>query len=206
VVATDVRSGHQWPVVIIERPDGAPDGYEHDLDVADGAVTDLIEGDRYVVWRAYCDDQYIHGLLERWENRFGQKRIVRWHTNRQKPIAWAVRRFEEAIGAGDVSFDADPVFHSHLRNSRKRMLTVLDDRQRQMHTLSKDHIRSPRKIDAAMAAVLSWEARGDAITSGVHLYDVQPRSEKPPPEGYRANFAPNIPALAAGWSPGSDME
>jgi hypothetical protein len=59
VVATDVRSGHQWPVVIIERPDDAPDDYEHDLDVADGAVADLIEGDRYVVWRAYCDDQYI---------------------------------------------------------------------------------------------------------------------------------------------------
>jgi hypothetical protein len=35
-----------------------------------------------------------------------------------------------------------------------------------MWTISKDRVDSPRKIDAAMAAVLSWEARGDAISSG----------------------------------------
>jgi hypothetical protein len=51
----------------------------------------------------------------------------------------------------------------------------------QMHTLAKDHLKSPRKIDAAMAAVLAWEARGDAVTAGVHLYDVEKSPEKPAP-------------------------
>jgi hypothetical protein len=48
----------------------------------------------------------------------------------------------------------------------KSKLNVRDDRQRFMWTISKDRVDSPRKIDAAMAAVLSWEARGDAISSG----------------------------------------
>jgi hypothetical protein len=62
------------------------------------------------------------------------------------------------------------------------------------------------KIDGASAAVVSWEARSDAIRKGVHLYDVEKQPEKPAPKGYEANFAPNVPALAGGWSQPGDME
>jgi hypothetical protein len=109
------------------------------------AVSELIENDRYVVWRAYCDDQHIRHLVESWQNRFGQKRFVTWHTNRDKQMAWATRRYEEAISAGDVSFDGNPRFMEHLRNARKRMVTALDDKERQMHTLSKSSITSPHE-------------------------------------------------------------
>jgi hypothetical protein len=33
--------------------------------------------------------------------------------------------------------------------------------------IAKDHPDSPRKIDAAVAAVLAWQARLDAIAAGV---------------------------------------
>ena len=120
----------------------------------------------YTVWRLYADDQYIAHLIDRWANKYGSKRVVTWRTNRPRQIAWAVRNYEAAIAAGDIPHDGNPTMAEHVRNSRKRMLTVLDDEQRQMHTISKDTIRSPRKIDAAMAGVLSWEARGDAIAAG----------------------------------------
>jgi len=205
VVATDVRTGYQWPVVVVERPDHAPEDYEHDLDVVDGAVSELIEGDKYLVWRAYCDDQHIRHLVERWQNKFGEKRFITWHTNRQKAIAYAVRRYEDAIAGGDVSLEDDPVFLSHLRNARKRILPVLDDKQHQMHTLEKTHIRSSLKIDAAMAAVLSWEARADALSSGAVSLTAMPEREKPKaPDVYRANHAPALVRLPAvvgnpGW-------
>jgi hypothetical protein len=206
VVGTDVRTGYQWLVAVVERPDHAPEDYEHDLSVIDGAVSELVEKGEYVLWRAYCDDQYIAHLIESWQNRFGAKRFITWHTNRQKQIAWAVRRFEEAIAAGDVTFDGSPVLVDHLRQARKRMLTVLDGEQRQMHTLAKDHIRSPRKIDAAMAAVLSWEARGDALASGaVSLDETKPQERPRPPKPYEADFAPDVPVLIGGWT-GGDME
>jgi hypothetical protein len=49
------------------------------------------------VWRLYADDQWIENLIERWQNRFGEKRVLVWRTNRPRQIAWAVRNFEQAI-------------------------------------------------------------------------------------------------------------
>jgi hypothetical protein len=71
------------------------------------------------------------------------------------------------------------------------MLTVLDDKERPMHTLSKDSVRSPRKIDAAMAAVLAWEARGACIAAGgVGMTDFPVPPDPTPPEPWRPGFAP----------------
>ena len=121
VVATHVKSGYQWPVLILERPPHAPEDYEHDFDRVDGAVSDVFE--RYLVWRCYCDDQHIQSLVERWQNKFGERRCVVWHTNRPRPIAWAVRNYENAISSGDVTHDGDPRFVEHIRQSRRRMLS-----------------------------------------------------------------------------------
>jgi hypothetical protein len=76
------------------------------------------------------------------------------------------------------------------------MLTVLDDNEKPMHTLGKDSWRSPRKIDGAMAAVLAWEARGDAIAAGdVDMFE-QPvkQPEKPKPSRFIPGEA--LPATA----------
>jgi hypothetical protein len=55
----------------------------------------------------------------------------------------------------------------HMKNAVRSKVNVYDDDHRQMHTVSKDRPDSPRKIDAAPAAVISWEARQDAIAAGV---------------------------------------
>jgi hypothetical protein len=194
VVATHVKSGYQWPVIILEKPEFTPADYEHDLNLVDGAVREVFG--IFTVWRAYCDDQYIGKLIDDWQNRFGHKRVVTWHTNRPRQIAWAVRNYEQAVASGDVHHDGDPVFARHIANARKRKLTVLDDRERQMHTLTKDSIRSPRKIDAAMAAILSWEARADCIAMGaVDLDPGGPRPSKPSPKRYEPDRAPPAAAL-----------
>ena len=108
---------------------------------------------------------YDH-LVERWQGRWGAKRVIAWYTNRPRQIAWSVRSYTDAVGTGDMSHSGDDVFVRHLKNARRQKLNVYDDEHRQMYTLSKDRPDSPRKIDGAMAAVLSWEARGDAIAAG----------------------------------------
>jgi hypothetical protein len=156
--------------------------------------------ERYIVWRAYVDDQYIRDVLvEKWQNRFGHRRVVVWHTNRPRPIAWAVRNYEDAVSGGDVSHDGNATFVEHIRHSRRRMLTVLDDKERPMHTLAKDSHGSPRKIDAAMAAVLSWEARSDCIAAGaIYLGEDPAMPKRPEPDHYRPDHAPAALALAMG--------
>jgi hypothetical protein len=89
------------------------------------------------------------------------------------------------------------------------MVTALDDKERQMHVLSKSSSRSPQKIDIAAAAVLSWEARSDALASGaVSLTETPEQPEPERPRGYEYGRAPVLTALGVGWSSsgGSDME
>lgn len=174
IVATTVKTGFQWPLGIWERPKDAPDDYEHPVDEIDGAILDAF--DRFSVWRVYVDPQWIDHLLEKWQGRWGQKVVMPWYTNRPRQTAWAVRSFTGAAAAGDWSFNGDELLKRHFTNARKYPLNVYDDDHRQMHSLSKDRPDSPRKIDGAMAAILSWEARSDAIAAGAQ--------KKPPVKTY----------------------
>jgi len=164
IVATEVETGYQWPLGIWERPEDAPDDYEHPADEIDGAMSDAF--DRFDVWRVYIDPQWIDHLMEKWQGRWGNRRVLPWYTNRTSQIAWAVRRYSDDLGAGVALIQDHPKLLQHMKNARKSKVNVYDDDHRQMHTLRKDRPDSPRKIDGAMAAVLSWEARCDAVASG----------------------------------------
>ncbi len=164
IIATEVESGFQWPIGIWERPASATDAYEHPQAEVDAAMVEAFE--RFDVVRCYCDPQWIDNLVDRWQGRWGAQRVLPWYTNRARQAAWAVRNFTTAVGSGDLHHDGDPVFAQHVANARRRRLQVVDDQHVPMVTLAKDRRDSSRKIDAAMAAVLSWEARGDAIASG----------------------------------------
>jgi hypothetical protein len=164
VVATEVETRYQWPLIICERPEDAGDDYEHPMDEVDGAVSDAME--TFTVWRIYCDDQWIDGLVDEWQGRWGEKRVISWHTNRPRQIVWAVRNYTAAVNAGDLSHDGDPVMAAHIANAHKMPMNVRDNNGVQMHSICKDRRDSPRKMDSAMAGVLSLEACGDAIASG----------------------------------------
>lgn len=165
VIATDVATGHQWPLGIWEKPAYAGDEYEHPGHEVDGAVAEAF--DRFRVWRVYADPQWIDDLVDRWQGRWGAKRVIAWYTNRPLQMAYAVRRHVSAVHAGDLSNDGDAILSKHIRQCVKKKVNVRDERHRQMWVLAKDRPDSPRKIDGGPAAVLSWEARGDAIAAGV---------------------------------------
>jgi hypothetical protein len=166
IIGTVVETGYQWPLGVWERPAAAAQDYEHPFEEVDAVMVEAFR--RFNVWRVYVDPQFIEGLLDRWQGRWTEKRVIPWLTNKDRPIAWAVRNYTTAVNAGDFKHSGDLVFVEHVRNARKKKLNVFDDATppQQMHTLAKDRHDSPRKIDAAMAAVLSWEARGDAIAAG----------------------------------------
>lgn len=173
MIATDVMSGHQWSIGIWEAPKGADaDDYEHPMDEVDGAFQEAMNS--WKVWRVYIDPQYIEGLVEKWQGKYGIKKIIEWRTNRPRQIATSVRVYSEAMAAEDeLTLANDTTFLQHLKNARKRKVNVYDEEHRQLHTLSKDRPDSLNKMDGAMAAVLSWEARGDAVAKGL---DRKPRN------------------------------
>ena len=164
LVATEVESGHQWPLGIWERPESAEDDYEHPADEIDGAMIEVF--DLHQVWRVYIDPQYIDHLVDRWTGRWGEHKIIPWYTNRPRQIAHAVRSYKSAQSSGGLSNDGDPDMARHIANARKKPLNVKDDKGRPMFAMQKEFPSSNLKIDAAMAGTLSWECRGDAIAAG----------------------------------------
>lgn len=164
IVATDVTSGHQWPLGIWERPKDAPDDYEHPAAEITGAITEAFE--RFEPWRAYIDPQYIEYLVDGWRGKWGEKRVIEWFTHRPRAMAFAVRAYRSAQTAGDLSHDGDGDLARHIGNARKQPVNVKDDEGRPMWTLQKERAGSPLEIAGAIAGVLSWEARGDAIAAG----------------------------------------
>lgn len=168
VIATEVETGYQWPIGIWERPEGAPDGYEHPMDEVDGAVSEAVE--TFAVWRIYVDPGSATGnidpLLEKWQGRWGERSVLPWLMNRPKQTAFAVSSYTAAINTGDLSHADDPDFARHVKNAVRWPVRANDDEGRPLHVIGKDRPNSPHKIDAAAAGVLSWECRGDAIAAG----------------------------------------
>lgn len=169
VVATHVAEGFQWPLGIWETPATLSpeerEDYEHPLDEVDGALVEAMR--RFRVWRVYIDPQYIEALVATWQGRYGDRRIVPWYTNRPTQIAWACRHFAQAITLGSIKNDGNPDHARHIGNARRRRSTVTDDDLRPMWSIAKDRPGSPRKIDAAMASILSRECRQDALEAGI---------------------------------------
>jgi hypothetical protein len=163
MIATEIETGHQWPLGIWERPATAPDDYEHPADEIDGAMLDAFE--RYDVWRVYIDSQWIDHLFSRWQGRWGGERIIEWLTHRPRAAAAMIASYASAIVGGDLSHDGDPTFAEHIGNSRRRDLALKDDDGKPLWVIEKERRDSPKKIDGAMGGGLSWEARTDAIAA-----------------------------------------
>lgn len=163
LVGVEVESGHLFVVGVWERPDGV-DGWEVPEAEVQAAVARAF--DTWDVARFYADPPYWESQVDVWSGRWEQ--VARWWTNRNKPAAHAVAAFAGALRAGDLSHDGDGVLRAHVRNARRKELPRLrDDEGRPLWSIRKESAGSSLKIDAAMAAVLAWEARRDAIAAGV---------------------------------------
>lgn len=163
LIATDIFSPHQWPVGIWIRPLDAADNWEIPQDEIDAAVDETFE--RLDVWRLYGDPYRWREPMDRWRGKYGEKRIISWNTTRWKAMAHACRNYATAIETNDFTNDGDAEMARHIGNARRKELKGLkfeDDSP--MWVLTKD--RHLDLIDGAVAGVLSWEARNDAITAG----------------------------------------
>jgi len=169
LVACHVETGNVWTVGVWERPDRTEDWEVPELEV-DAAVAELF--DRWRVWRMYADPPFWESTVAAWGGKYrGSDRkpaVVPWWTNRWRPIGVACRALGSAIRAGEVHHQVDAgddVLTRHLRNAVRRNVNARDDDGRPLWTLAKS--APGRKIDAAMALVLAWEARRDAVAAGV---------------------------------------
>lgn len=167
LVGTEVLTGFQWLLGVWERPENV-----ETWEVPNAEVYQTVEKafKSWDVWRMYCDPPYWETAVAEWAGQYGDKKVLEWWTNREKAMGYAIRQFETAISAGDLSHNGGEGLRRHMGNAVRKNLRYLDDQGRPLWTIYKERADSPHKIDGAMAAILSWEARCDALAAGV-AYD-----------------------------------
>ncbi|MBT0771822.1 hypothetical protein KIH74_22970 [Kineosporia sp. J2-2] len=166
LVACRISDGHLTLLECWEKPNHAPENWQVDREAVDYAVAAAFE--RYTVLGFYCDPALWQDYVDRWTHQYGERLKVRasqhrpmeWWTNRPVAMVAALERFHTAVLAQSLSHDGNGILASHVLNARRRP-------SRAGITISKEHPKSQRKIDAAMAATLAYECRSDAIAAGV---------------------------------------
>ena len=167
IVATHIETGFQWVPNLWECPPTVTP-WQVPVEEVDATIRGLFTD--YTVWRLYADPPYWQSWIAQWagDPALGPEKVIAWWTTRRRAMTYALNNYQTAIKSGDVTHDGDARLSRHLGQSRRHDLPGARDEQgNPLWLIRKDRPDSPHKIDLAMAAVLSWEARTDAIAAGV---------------------------------------
>lgn len=168
LVMTDVRSGMQQKMFFEERPLEAPEDWEVDEKEADNAVRFVFKNYRVLLFNA--DPPYWNSTVGEWSARYGDSKYTKrpivqeFWTNKQERMIKAIQAYEDAIASGALSHneDDDGDLVRHVGNAGKRLVNLLEpETGKRLFILGKLH--KDRKFDLCMAAILSWQARMDAM-------------------------------------------
>ena len=160
LVATEVETGFQWPIAIWQPSERLP---EIPQDEVDAVVAATFE--KFDVWRMNYDPSRFETQGAKWEGRW-PKKVVAWPTRRVLQMAAALKSYAGAIRSGECTNDGDVLMGQHIGNAQKKSLGLANDDGTPMYLIEKERPDSPKKIDAAMAGALSWEARREALAAG----------------------------------------
>jgi phage terminase large subunit-like protein len=169
LVGTHLESGTQFLLGLWEKPTVLDSREAEEWEAPDEEIDARVAlaFETWNVWRMYCDPPYWETQVATWAGRYGQERVVAWWTNRQKAMGYALRGFRNAIQAGEVHHDGNADLARHYGNAVRKTLNIVTEEGDPLWLIYKERSDSVFKIDAAMAGVLSWQARCDALASGV---------------------------------------
>lgn len=160
LVGCRVSDGHIWQIRVWEHPDNEDDWRVPTTEV-DAEVRQAF-ADRNVIG-FYADPSLWETYVAAWEAEYGNRLKVK--KSREHPIEWwfrpsviasALEQFHSAVVDRELTHDGSATLTRHVLNARRRA-------KGQYLQIGKEHPSSPRKIDAAIAAVLAWQARLDAM-------------------------------------------
>lgn len=141
--------------------------------------------DAFKTWKVvgfYADPAKWESYVAAWEAKYGAKLLAK--STRANPIEWwmvggravrtvqALQAFKNAVLDKEISYDAGTYLTAHLLHAR--MVNTRSGIQ-----IAKPHPDSEDKIDAAVAAVLAYTARLDAIAAGALKKKPRPKRKTP---------------------------
>lgn len=162
LVGVRVADGHLFNIRLWEEPAGPPGqtwrvpALEVDTAVA-GAFRD------FNIVGFFADPNKWESYIAQWEATYGHRLKVK--SSAGHPIEWwptdsrmipAVQQLHTAIIEGEMTYDGSPELTRHFLNARRRPT-------RGGMIIDKAYPDSPRKIDAAVASMIAWQARLEAV-------------------------------------------
>lgn len=172
LIACRVSDGHvfePFPESVWEQPSNFPRNQTWSPPVA--VIESAVE-QAFKTWKVvgfYADPAMWESYIAKWEARWGKSLLVK--SSAAHPIEWwmtgqrsgktvqALKSFKDAVLNQELTYDGALYLTSHLLNAR--MVPKGNGIQ-----IEKKHPDSADKIDAAIAAVLAYNARLDAIAAG----------------------------------------
>jgi hypothetical protein len=169
LIACRVSDGHLFEPLdkcVWEQPTGEKGkGWQVPIVEVLASVRDVFR--RYNVVGFYADPAKWEGHIADWEATYGTRLKVK--ATRDHPIEWwmtggrstqivrALEQFHNAVVDRELTHDGSSALSRHILHARRRY------KRGSGLQIAKDHPTSANKIDAAVAAVLAWAARLDAL-------------------------------------------
>jgi phage terminase large subunit-like protein len=146
VAATVEEVPHLWVLGLWEHPGGNV-AWKVDHEVVEAAVVDAFR--RFDVAEMSADPPYWAQQLTRWQEMFGEDRVIAFNTFVRKRMAAACSSFYQAATSAGLTHDGHPGLARHIDNA------VLKETAQGAY-ITKEHKSSHRKIDGGIAAVICW--------------------------------------------------
>ncbi|MCX5598447.1 terminase [Streptomyces phaeochromogenes] len=169
LVGCRVSDGHLFLLGCWEQPDG-PFGQDWQVPTVEVLATVEDAFREYKVVGMYADPARWESHVAKWEADHGRR--LKLKASVQHPIEWwmtggrsnqivrALEKFRSSVVDGELTHDGSSVMTRHILNARRR-------ESRSGIQIMKEHPDSAKKIDVAVAAVLAWQARVDAMAKGL---------------------------------------
>lgn len=175
LIGCRLSDGHLFEIGVWEQPKGwkpppGEPGEGWQVPVVEVLATVHETFDRYDVIGFYADPAKWESHVADWEAAYGPRLKVQ--STRNHPVEWwmtggrstlivrALEKFHTALTECELTLDGAAALVRHLLNARRR-------KTRSGIQIMKANPDSPDKIDAAVAAVLAWQCRLDAIAKGI---------------------------------------
>lgn len=165
LVAVRKSDGLIQPLGVWQRPEGVKDWRVPRLEVReaiDSAFT------MYNVALMLCDRPFWQSEIDEWASEY-PKRVMEFRTAHTTKMGAAIERFATDMANGAVVHTGDETLTIHMLNAQVSKASTGGFR------LTKPGNDNSKKIDAAVAAVIAWEARAYCIEH--NLGNPKPRGQ-----------------------------
>lgn len=172
LVGCRVDDGHLFEIAVWEQPAG-PAGDDWSVPEVEVEAAVAAAFNRYNVVGFFADPNGWDQTVMHWEAEYSrQLRVtassaqhpIKYATNQPNRVHGALEQLHGAIVHGDLTHDGSFNLTRHVLNARR----YLKPGARAGYLLGKEHAESARKVDAAYAAMLAWQARLEAVAAGVN--------------------------------------